>query len=702
MKNKIKLLSLITALTILMSAIPVNAYAAVPKVNSFSLKSYSESSLTLKWKKAKNVKGYAVYIYDSKSKKYKKAKALSAKSSSVKISKLSSAKTYKFYIKAYKGTAKKPVYGKKSKVISVSTAPSTPKAPQVSASVSSASITWSKVKGASGYEISVTDSATNSTRKLTVNSNSVTIDSLNASSSYSCRIRAYRTLSGKNYYSKSSSAVGFNTLSLPIAAPIIPVSPVSPVIPVIPTPPSEPGVTQTQINENVTFQTMNGFGCSAAWWAQKVGGWEDTQRDIISLLYSSSNGIGLNIYRYNLGAGSINDEALYNKGTRTESFLNDDGTYDFSKDSNAQKSLEIANEINPELEVTLFCNSAPIQYTKNGKAYGDYNENAIESNLSSEHYSDFAKYCFNCVEYFKSKGYNISKLSPINEPEWSWQAYGNGGAGQEGCHFDPGECVNLYTAFIDEASTRELTNNDIQIEIFESGQIGTALFEEYTNALLIETGINGKNNAKIRNHLRTLSCHSYWADTQAKRNARNYLDSSYPKYSYAVTEYCQMIDGTNGLDINYGIDLANVIYDDLTIMNAVEWDWWTGVSNGVYCDGLVYINDSDHSYETSKRLWCLGNFSKFIKKGALRVSANYMNEAVNTCTFKNPDGSLAIIYINNSESSQTAGINISGYSGFSSYVTSDSLNLESFESGRISADSQVNLPAKSVTTVVLK
>ena len=39
-------------------------------------------------------------------------------------------------------------------------------------------------------------------------------------------------------------------------------------------------------------------------------------------LYDDDKGIGLNIYRYNLGAGSKNDSHILTKNRQTECFLN--------------------------------------------------------------------------------------------------------------------------------------------------------------------------------------------------------------------------------------------------------------------------------------------------------------------------------------------------------------------------------------------
>lgn len=124
---------------------------------------------------------------------------------------------------------------------------------------------------------------------------------------------------------------------------------------------------ETVIDEAVTYQTMNGFGASACWWSQEVGTWENCEQ-VLSYLYGDENGIGLNIYRYNLGAGTKGDNSIELENRKTECFLQPDGTYDFSADAGAQNALAAAKKLaGDDLRVTLFCNSAPASLTKNGK-----------------------------------------------------------------------------------------------------------------------------------------------------------------------------------------------------------------------------------------------------------------------------------------------------------------------------------------------
>ena len=85
-------------------------------------------------------------------------------------------------------------------------------------------------------------------------------------------------------------------------------------------------------------QTIRHFGASDAWSMQFIGKWENEQEQqkIADWLFSTENdeqgkpkGIGLSIWRFNLGAGSEEqgEASKIQPGTRTECFLKADGTY---------------------------------------------------------------------------------------------------------------------------------------------------------------------------------------------------------------------------------------------------------------------------------------------------------------------------------------------------------------------------------------
>lgn len=484
----------------------------------------------------------------------------------------------------------------------------------------------------------------------------------------------------------------------------------------------------TVIDNKTTYQTMNGFGASACWWGQEVGTWENSE-EILSYLYDSKDGIGLNIYRYNLGAGSEGDEHILEKSRRTECFLKADGSYNFGADAGAQKALATAKKLSgDDLRVTLFCNSAPVSLTKNGKGYcdpvKDENEQYV-SNLDKENYGAFAEYCYECADYFLSQGYRVTDVSPINEPQYSWRAWynedGTYSVNQEGCYYRKQEAADLLGLMVKKFDESEVDKKGCKISMFESG---AAEGKGSTAAAYIDC-ILGKgpkyvlNNIALRDYFDTVSTHSYWSSTDTKKEAASYLQDKYSNYDVVCTEYCQMTDdentgvhdliakeenGTNGLGIEYGVAMAKVIVDDLTILNAKEWDWWLGCSYGTYTDGLVYINADDHSdIKTSKRLWCLGNFSKFIEEGAVRVACSSGVEGLDSVAFCNEDGSTVIVYVNATNNDLSTDASRISAQEVSVYTTDEARDLElTASSSTGTMNGTVSVPAQSVVTVVAK
>ena len=101
-------------------------------------------------------------------------------------------------------------------------------------------------------------------------------------------------------------------------------------------------------------QHIQHFGASDAWSMQFIGLWpEQQQRQVADWLFSSENdeqgkpkGIGLSIWRFNLGAGSAEqgEKAEINSATRTECFLRADGTYDWTKQEGQRRFLKHSKE----------------------------------------------------------------------------------------------------------------------------------------------------------------------------------------------------------------------------------------------------------------------------------------------------------------------------------------------------------------------
>lgn len=179
-------------------------------VDGVSISNVSSSSLTLNWNKLSGISGYYIAVYDEKSKNYKKLANVSSKSSSYNVTKLNSAKTYKFKIRAYKTVDDKKYYGDYSAVVSTVVNPQQVKISSVTKSGNNLVVDWSKIK-CSGYEIfySTDKKMKKNVKKVTVSSKKTTakIKRINKSKRYYVKIRAYSKFNGKKYYGKKSSTV---------------------------------------------------------------------------------------------------------------------------------------------------------------------------------------------------------------------------------------------------------------------------------------------------------------------------------------------------------------------------------------------------------------------------------------------------------------------------------------------------------------
>ena len=173
------------------------AFAAVAKVNTLKA-SVTATTVTLTWNKVSGATGYKVYQqYGSKW----KVIALPKTNKQV-VRKLTSGVTYKFCVRAFKGSGKKAQYGKLSPVVSarpVCIAPKTVTATPVSPTA--AKLSWSSLSSAKGYLVQKYDEASKAwVKAAATTSTTVTVSDLKTNVAVKFRVRGYTQVKGKNVY----------------------------------------------------------------------------------------------------------------------------------------------------------------------------------------------------------------------------------------------------------------------------------------------------------------------------------------------------------------------------------------------------------------------------------------------------------------------------------------------------------------------
>lgn len=447
------------------------------------------------------------------------------------------------------------------------------------------------------------------------------------------------------------------------------------------------------------YQTFKSIGASGAWWAQIVGGWDHTDPDsgksvrdrIAELLYNKENGIGMGVYRYNIGAGSKHSgKGEYSQPARaTECFEVSKGKYDWSRDKNAVYMMKKCVE-NGADEVIFFVNSPIERLTKNGLAHNKTHQ-LFHENISRKNYKEFAEYCLDVVGHFIGEGIPVKYLSPVNEPIWVW----NGG--QEGCFYRPRSVKNVFKVFANELDKRENLKS-LRLSGAESGDLRW-FNKSYTRQFL------GDKN--VRKNLDAVDVHSYCLPLPLPvtipfindrlgfvKRFRKFMDKHYPDVPVVMSEWTHMKGGRDsGMDS--ALVAATTMYEDFTLLNAVSWQHWIAVSEVDYCDGLIYINLDDKTFEITKRYYVTGNYSKYVRPGAKRIEASTDDKDVLVTAFKTDEETVLVLVNNSAEEKQ---FSLPEKKEILVSLTDKDSNLK--ESVIESED--VRLTPKSVTTVVIK
>ena len=463
-------------------------------------------------------------------------------------------------------------------------------------------------------------------------------------------------------------------------------------------------------------QEITGWGTSAAWWSQIAGDSENAE-ELARLLYSEE-GLGLNIYRYNVGAGEkdqehsvILDYAPHNYDWRaSESFLvyneeTGEYEYDWTQDAAAQKMLDLCLNYGCIDTVVLFANSPHYSMTESGSATGSFTANTC--NLKEGYADDFAEYMCDIAEYFISKGVPVKYISPINEPQWSW---GGGWVNQEGCHYELDDIIEVGEAFAAEIKERNL---DVKLSLAESGCVSDDTMN-YIDAIY--------ENEAIMEVLGTYAYHSYWTDDIAYKYAfGKYMDKHYGDIELEMSEWCELPNEHLIDDIDAGILMAREISEDVMLTGVNSWTTWVAVNDGLeYADSMIGANGDCSEFVVGKRYYAMAHFTKFVPVGSRAVGFDIsvadikaeeawwddvvdgkeydhyiIENNLNVSTFRTPEGKYVAVIVNNGAEKKFT-YTMPGYT-MAVYTTDATRNLEL--TAEKWAVGSVVVPEKSIVTV---
>ena len=155
--------------------------------------------ITLKWSKVIGATGYRVYVYNSKTGKYKTVKTTAG--TVCKIKDLKAGTAYKYAVKAYtEASDGEVIWAEESVKITTATKPATLKL-KATAGSKKVTLKWNDVKGATGYQVYMKGPDDSNYKKIKATSSTdLTVKSLKKGKTYKFRVRAYSKVGGKYIY----------------------------------------------------------------------------------------------------------------------------------------------------------------------------------------------------------------------------------------------------------------------------------------------------------------------------------------------------------------------------------------------------------------------------------------------------------------------------------------------------------------------
>lgn len=172
---------------------------------------YANNFVTLTWDKQTAANGYEVFKYDASSKKYVLYKNITnPNTNTCKVTGLASNSKYNFKVRAYQIDDSEKTYAPFGAVVSqyTSIAKSNLNSAK-STSKKKIKASWSKVGGASGYQVMWSTyknfSKNYKTKSVKAKYTSKTVTTAQSKRVYYVRVRAYKTISGKKVYSQWSN-----------------------------------------------------------------------------------------------------------------------------------------------------------------------------------------------------------------------------------------------------------------------------------------------------------------------------------------------------------------------------------------------------------------------------------------------------------------------------------------------------------------
>lgn len=419
------------------------------------------------------------------------------------------------------------------------------------------------------------------------------------------------------------------------------------------------------VNAHTRFQQVDGFGFSEAFQrARDIYGKDglspENRTRVLDLLFSDTRGAGLTIVRNGIGSSNSSIKDFMNS---IEPFSpgSPSALPHYVWDRNDSGQVWLSHEAASYGVNTFYADawSAPgYMKTNDDDSNGGYLCGVSNTSCASGDWKQaYANYLVQYIRFYQQVGIKVTHLGFLNEPQEDVTYASMLSDGTQAADF-----IKVL------APTVKAAGLDVKLTCCDG--VGW----EEQRAMLPGLQAGGPEHS-AESYLSVITAHGYNSPPTTP------LETSLPVW---MTEWADLNDNCtaawyeNGAP-GEGLTWANRIQDAFTRSNVSAFLHWIGAENGTSNSPLINLNGD--SYVVSKRLWAFGQFSRFVRPGAVRIDAASSDPLVTVSAFQNKEnGVVATQVINNADTDYEVEVDLTGHGGLVSvvqpYLTNNEHDLE--------------------------
>lgn len=369
------------------------------------------------------------------------------------------------------------------------------------------------------------------------------------------------------------------------------------------------------------YQTINGFGGAfteaASTTLDKLG--EENRRKVLKMYFDSEEGIA-----YNFGRVHINS-CDFSLGNYTYVEEGDETLETFNIERETKSVIPMVKEAMEYGEIDLFTSPwSPPAYMK---TTGRMNQGG---KLKAEYAELWSEYFVKFINAFAEEGIKISAVTVQNEPKavQTWDS-----------------CV--YTA----EEERDFVKNYLGPKMKAAGI--DIYFWDHNKERVVERASVMLSDSEAAKYISGIAFHWYSGDHFEQLEIFKKL---WGDKALIFSEGCYEYSLGETDTVKIGEKYAHDMIGNFNNYCSAFCDWnllldEKGGPNhvGNYCDAPIMADTQNDKIYVHDSYYYIGHFSKFVKKGAVRIGSSRWTDALDTVSFKNPDGTIVTVVLNRND-----------------------------------------------------